>query len=340
MPRRRNSNPRWCALRAFHITGILWYRLPAGTKAQFGRRSLARACTDDGADFAFIAVVGISGLPALVECIKNGMGIALANKEALVCGGHIAAKMLEERHQKILPVDSELSAIFQCLGGKWDLQDVRRILLTGSGGPFRQSTPEEIYNATPEQALRHPNWRMGRKITVDSATMINKTLEVIETHWLFDLDPEKIDVVIHPQSLVHSMVEYKNGSVMAQLSPTDMKQSIQYAFSWPERLPSAVGYLDFARMKKIEFEAPDYERFPGLKLGYDCLKHGGGASVILNGANEAAVELFLQHAIPMGKIVELISDALDKFSDTTCDTIEEVYELDARVKGYVKELVM
>jgi 1-deoxy-D-xylulose-5-phosphate reductoisomerase len=323
------------------FTGLAYDRrieqsLPPGTKADFGTESLITACSGALSDLAFIAVVGIAGLPALMECVKNGLAIALANKEALVCGGHIVRPMLEAQKRAVLPVDSELSAIFQCMGGKFDIRDVRRIILTASGGPFRDSTASEIYNATPELALMHPTWRMGRKITVDSATMVNKALEVIETRWLYDMDPDRIEVVIHPQSIVHSMVEYKNGAVLAQLSPTDMRQPIQYAFSWPERLNSAVGYLDFSDFKDLQFETPDYNRFPALKLGYDCLKQGGGATVVLNGANEAAVAMFLDNRIPMGRIVDLICDALDKFSDRKCDTIEEVYELDEQVKKYIQ----
>ncbi len=312
--------------------------MPKGTEALFGQQSLEAACSGAGADFALIAVVGIAGLPALISCIKNNMGIALANKEALVCGGHIVRRMLDEKKMQLLPVDSELSAIFQCLGGHYATGCVRRILLTASGGPFRKSAPEELYRATPAQALRHPNWSMGKKITVDCATMVNKALEVMETRWLFDIEPEKIEIVVHPQSIIHSMVEYKNGAVLAQLSPTDMKLPIQYAFSWPEKLPSAVGYLDFAKLKQLEFEAPDTKRFPVLKLAYDCLRAGGGACTVLNGANEAAVELFLNEKRPMGRITELIMLALDKYSGEKCDTIKEVYGLDQSVRKFIRNV--
>jgi 1-deoxy-D-xylulose-5-phosphate reductoisomerase len=313
-------------------------QMPKGTEVLFGKDSMRMACSDGRIDFAFISVVGIAGLPALVECINNNLQIALANKESLVCGGHIIRKMMDNKETHLLPVDSELSAVFQCLHGNFETRCVRRILLTASGGPFRKSTMEEIYNAKPEQALKHPNWSMGKKITVDCATMVNKALEVMETRWLFDIQQKKIEVVIHPQSIIHSMVEYKNGAVMAQLSPTNMKQPIQYAFSWPDKLPSAVGYLDFKSLKMLEFEEPDTTRFPALKMAYECLNAGGGASTIFNGANEAAVEAFLDGKLPMGKIIELIQVALDKYSGENCDTIEEVYDLDNRVKEYIRKV--
>ena len=271
-----------------------------------------------------------------MECLKNNLNIALANKEALVCGGHIVRKILDAQKKQLLPVDSELSAIFQALNGTFDVSGVRRILLTASGGPFRKSDKSEIYNATPKEALCHPNWKMGKKITVDCATMVNKGLEVMETRWLFDVEPQKIEVVVHPQSTIHSMVEYRNGAVIAQLSPTNMEQPIQYAFTWPERIDSAVGYLDFTNLKKLEFEAPDFERFPALKIAYECLKQGGGMPTVFNGANEAAVELFLSNRILLGRINEMIRDALDQFSGEKCDTIEEVYDIDCRVKKYVQ----
>lgn len=310
--------------------------LPRGTQALFGKESLKSACSKSVADFAFISVVGIAGLPALMECLKNNLNIALANKEALVCGGHIVKKIMDNKNKRILPVDSELSAIFQALNGSFDVSNVRRILLTASGGPFRKSSKSEIYNAVPKQALCHPNWKMGNKITVDCATMVNKGLEVMETRWLFDIEPQKIEIVVHPQSIIHSMVEYKNGAVLAQMSPTNMEQPIQYAFTWPKRIDSAVGYLDFTKIKKLEFEAPDYDRFPALKIAYDCLKQGGGAPTVFNGANEAAVDLFLNNRIFLGRINEIIFDALDKFSGEKCDTIEEVYDIDCRVKKYIQ----
>jgi 1-deoxy-D-xylulose-5-phosphate reductoisomerase len=313
-------------------------RLPPETKVVYGNESLKAACGESGANFAFIAVVGIAGLPALMECIDKNLPVALANKEALVCGGPIVKSKLNEKKMNILPVDSELSAIFQCLNGQYDTTDVRRLILTASGGPFRQSTPEKIYYARVKDALCHPNWRMGKKITVDCATMMNKGLEVIEARWLFDIPPEKIDIIVHPQSIIHSMVEYKNGAILAQMSPTNMKQPIQYAFSWPKRLPSAVDYLDLAKVRSLTFEAPDFKRFPSMRLAYECLAAGNGACVVLNSANEAAVEMFLDEKFHMGRIYELVCDALDKFSGEKCDTIEEVYELDKNTRRFVHEL--
>ncbi|MFR2149514.1 MAG: 1-deoxy-D-xylulose-5-phosphate reductoisomerase [Christensenellales bacterium] len=224
-------------------------------------------------------------------------------------------------------MDSEHSAIFQCLQGAQG-NTPTRLILTASGGPFRTWKKEDIYNARPEQALKHPNWSMGRKITIDSASMMNKALEVIEARWLFDMPAEKIDVLIHPQSVIHSMVEYADGAVMAQLGTPDMRLPILYAMSWPERLPTGGKRLDFTQMNALTFEQPDYNRFPGLKLAYDALAVGGSMSAVLNGANEVAVDAFLHEKIPFGAIARLVEETMQAVPVITHPTLEQVFECD------------
>ncbi len=309
-------------------------KVPKGMKVGFGIQGLIESCTEGAPDIVLIAVVGIAGLPPLIECLDRGIDVALANKESLVCGGHIVKQKQKQSKSEMFPVDSELCAIYQCLKGV-DTTGLRRIILTASGGPFFDWSREQIQQATVEQALRHPNWRMGKKITVDCATYMNKGLEIIEARWLFDVAPEMIDVVVHRQSIIHSMIEYNDGAVIAQLGPTDMRQPIQYAFGHPERLDSVVGHLDFTALKTLTFDAPDMDKFPCLRHAKDALAAGGSMPVIMNAANEAAVDLFLERKISFGDIEKSVAFAMNKFSDLKANTLLEIYNTDVAVKDYV-----
>lgn len=297
---------------------------PKLLKGADGLRELA---TMDGAGTVLNAVVGIAGLDASLAAIESGHDLALANKESLVTGGHLVTDAVRKNGVHLLPVDSEHSAIFQCLQGAQG-NTPTRLILTASGGPFRTWKKEDIYNARPEQALKHPNWSMGRKITIDSASMMNKALEVIEARWLFDMPAEKIDVLIHPQSVIHSMVEYADGAVMAQLGTPDMRLPILYAMSWPERLPTGGRRLDFTQMNALTFEQPDNDRFPGLRLAYDALAVGGSMSAVLNGANEVAVDAFLHEKIPFGAIARLVEETMQAVPVIAHPTLEQVFECD------------
>ena len=285
---------------------------------------VVRACD---ADDVLVSVVGVVGLAAVMEALACGKRVLLANKEPLVAGGELVTEAARKAGHPLLPVDSEHSAIFQCLQGAQG-NTPTRLILTASGGPFRTWKKEDIYNARPEQALKHPNWSMGRKITIDSASMMNKALEVIEARWLFDMPAEKIDVLIHPQSVIHSMVEYADGAVMAQLGTPDMRLPILYAMSWPERLPTGGRRLDFTQMNALTFEQPDNDRFPGLRLAYDALAAGGSMSAVLNGANEVAVDAFLHEKIPFGAIARLVEETMQAVPVIAHPTLEQVCECD------------
>lgn len=309
-------------------------KVPTGMRCGFGLQALLESCSEGKPDIVLIAVVGIAGLPPLIECLDRDINVALANKESLVCGGHIVKQKQKTSKSEVFPVDSELCAIYQSLGGI-DTSGLSRIILTASGGPFFDWSHDDIQKATVEQALRHPNWRMGKKITVDCATYMNKGLEIIEARWLFDVPPEKIDVVVHRQSIIHSMVEYNDGAVIAQLGPTDMRQPIQYAFGHPERLKSVVGHLDFTTLRTLTFDMPDTEKFPCLRHAQDALAAGGAMPLIMNAANEAAVDLFLEKKIAFGDIQRLVRDAMDKFSHLKGGTLIEIFNTDIEVKNHV-----
>lgn len=309
-----------------------------GCQWMFGENVLldvVRACD---ADDVLVSVVGVVGLAAVMESLACGKRVLLANKEPLVAGGELVTEAARKAGHPLLPVDSEHSAIFQCLQGAQGNVPTR-LILTASGGPFRTWAKEDIYNARPEQALKHPNWSMGRKITIDSASMMNKALEVIEARWLFDMPAEKIDVLIHPQSVIHSMVEYADGAVMAQLGTPDMRLPILYAMSYPERLATGGKRLDFTQMKALTFEQPDYDRFPGLKLAYDALKAGGSMSAVLNGANEIAVDAFLHERIPFGAIARLVEETMHAVPVIAHPTLEQVFECDRAARQKATELL-
>lgn len=280
------------------------------------------------ADVVLTAVVGMIGIRPTIEAIKAGKDIALANKETLVTAGHIIMPLAKEMGVSILPVDSEHSAIFQSLNGE-PKKRLKKILLTASGGPFRGMTREELAGKTVKEALKHPNWSMGRKITIDSATMVNKGLEVMEAGWLFDVNYDQIQVVVHPQSIIHSMVEYVDGAVMAQLGLPDMKLPIQYALFYPDRLPMDTNGIDFFQLGKITFEEPDLETFTGLKLAYDAFKAGGSMPTVFNAANEKAVSLFLQEKIRFLDIAQIIGDAMSEHKVIENPDLEQILETEA-----------
>lgn len=280
------------------------------------------------------AIVGMIGIRPTIAAIKAGKTIALANKETLVTAGHIIMPLAKEKGVSILPVDSEHSAIFQSMHGE-NRERVSKILLTASGGPFRGKRTEELQDITVEDALKHPNWSMGRKITVDSATLVNKGLEVMEAKWLFDVEPEQIQVVVHPQSIIHSMVEYVDGGIMAQLGMPDMKLPIQYALFYPDRRPMDGRRVDFFALKSISFEEPDIKTFRGLQLAYDAIAAGGSMPTVFNAANEKAVGLFLNKKIRFLAIYDLIQGAMEQHKVIANPTVEEILEAEAQAHAYI-----
>ena len=286
-------------------------RLPAGTALLAGPGAAEELARIAAYDVAVHGVVGAAGLAVSLAVLRRGSVLALANKESLVVAGALLMAFAAEHGGTIVPVDSEHSAVFQCLRGE-DLGRVRRVLLTASGGPFRTASAAEIAAATPERALHHPNWSMGPRITIGSATLMNKALEVIELHHLFGLERERIDVVVHPQSIVHSLVEFVDGSVIAQLGPPDMRGPIHYALHHPERAPARLTGFDLALFRRLEFEAPDLERFPALGLGFRCVEEGGDAGAVLNAADEVAVAAFLDRRIGLAEIASVNRAALDR----------------------------
>ena len=280
------------------------------------------------------AIVGMIGIRPTIAAIKAGKTIALANKETLVTAGHIIMPLAKEKGVSILPVDSEHSAIFQSMHGE-NRERVSKILLTASGGPFRGKKTEELQDITVEDALKHPNWSMGRKITVDSATLVNKGLEVMEAKWLFDVEPEQIQVVVHPQSIIHSMVEYVDGGIMAQLGMPDMKLPIQYALFYPDRRPMDGKRVDFFALKSISFEEPDIKTFRGLQLAYDAIAAGGSMPTVFNAANEKAVGLFLDKKIRFLAIYDLIQGAMEQHKVIANPTVDEILEAEAQAHAYI-----
>jgi len=281
----------------------------------------------EGADMVVSAIVGAAGLVPTVRAIKAGKDIALANKETLVVAGQLVSDLVKEHGVNLLPVDSEHSAIFQSLTGHRQ-EDVERIILTASGGPFRNTPAEELQHVKPEQALKHPQWSMGAKITIDSATLMNKGLEVIEAHWLFNMPAEKIGVVVHPQSIIHSMVEYIDGCVMAQLGAPDMRAPIAYALSWPERCESGIKKLDLTEIGTLTFENPDMERFPALRLAFDALKAGQTYPAVLNAANEIAVAAFLERKIGFTDIPRIVEETMQAHTPFSPATLDEYLAAD------------
>lgn len=302
-----------------------------------GEEALRVAAAEVPADMVLVSVVGIAGLQSVMDALGANRQVLLANKEALVTGGHLAMDAAKRIGKPILPVDSEHSAIFQCLQGAGGNQPVR-LLLTASGGPFRTWTREQMQNATRAQALKHPNWSMGTKITIDSASMFNKALEIIEAHWLFGMPPEKIQVVVHPQSIVHSAVEFADGAVLAQLGVPDMRVPIAYAMTYPRRIPTGSKPLDLFSIGTLTFEPGDPMRFPALRLAGECLNAGGAACTILNGANEMAVAAFLRDEIPFGAISRIVEGTLEACGAMPADTLEDIFHADLEARRVAKEI--
>ncbi|HIT85898.1 MAG TPA: 1-deoxy-D-xylulose-5-phosphate reductoisomerase [Candidatus Ornithomonoglobus intestinigallinarum] len=305
-----------------------------GTKVTGGSEGLLEAASHHSAETVVTAVVGISGLEPTIEAIKAKKNIALANKETLVTGGHIVTALAKRYKTTILPVDSEHSAIFQSLMGN-HRKELKRILLTASGGPFFGKKKSELTNITPEDALKHPNWHMGAKVTIDSSTLVNKGLEIIEAKWLFDVDIDKIKVLVHRQSIIHSMVEFVDNGIIAQLGAPDMRLPIQFALTYPNRLPMKGNELDFSALSGLTFDEPDTETFYALELAKKAGRDGGTLPTVFNGADEAAVDLFLKGRLPYLGITEAIQRAMETVGSTEEPTLEEILEADKAAKETV-----
>ena len=305
-------------------------------KVACGMDGLIEAATLPEAEVLVTAIVGMIGIRPTIAAINAGKTIALANKETLVCAGHIIMPLIEEKKVPLLPVDSEHSAIFQSLQGQ-PKERLAKILLTASGGPFRGKKREELVNIRPEDALKHPNWSMGRKITIDSSTLVNKGLEVMEAHWLFDTPYDKIQVVVQPQSVIHSMVEYEDGGIMAQLGTADMKLPIQYALFYPDRRFLPGKRLDFYELSRITFDKPDTDTFRGLLLGYRAGETGGSMPTVYNAANEMAVSLFLDGKIGYLKITELIEECMEAHKLIVNPSVEEILQTEQWTCDYIKQ---
>lgn len=301
-----------------------------------GMEGLIEVACADRADILVTAIVGMIGIRPTVEAIKAGKDIALANKETLVTAGHIIMPLAKEKGVRILPVDSEHSAIFQCIHGETD-NEISRLLITASGGPFRGKTKAELEDVTVEDALKHPNWSMGRKITIDSATLVNKGLEVIEARWLFDVKPENIEVVVQPQSIIHSMVEFADGAVKAQLGTPDMKLPIQYALYYPDRRYLAGDRLDFTTMGNIIIDKPDRDTFKGLDFAYDAIGKGGSMPTVFNAANECAVAKFLNKDIKFLQIYDIIEKCMMAHTVIHNPSLEDIFETESWVYEYIEK---
>ena len=308
-----------------------------------GADGLVQCASLPEADCVVAAIVGAAGLCATVAAASVGKKLLLANKEALVMAGPIFMHAVRQGKAVLLPIDSEHNAVFQCMPdaahGSLADKGIRRILLTASGGPFRTRSIADLRSVTPEQACAHPTWSMGPKISVDSATMMNKALEIIEAHWLFDAPAEQIEVVIHPQSVIHSMVEYVDGSVIAQLGNPDMRTPIAQALGYPDRIDAGVEWLDLFRIGSLDFERPDFDRFPALKLAYAALRRGGSGPAILNAANEVAVSAFLERRLPFSDLTQIIADTLDSIPSAPILDLDDVTEADRAAREYAEGLI-
>ncbi len=340
----RQFNPRYAVLLEAVAAEQLQQRLQhAGLRTEVlqGMAALEQVSRAPEVAMVMAAIVGAAGLQPALAAAQAGKRVLLANKEALVMSGHIFMRAVQDHGATLLPIDSEHNAVFQALprDGNGDLRamGVRRILLTASGGPFRTVPLAALEHVTPDQACAHPNWVMGRKISVDSASMMNKGLEVIEAHWLFNASADQIQVVIHPQSVIHSMVEYVDGSVLAQLGNPDMRTPIAYALGFPERIDSGVAALDLFQIARLDFEAPDARRFPCIALAYAALRSGGTAPAVLNAANEVAVAAFLEHRLPFQRIAAVIEHTLAAIPSGAADTLEQVLAVDNQARQVARE---
>jgi 1-deoxy-D-xylulose-5-phosphate reductoisomerase len=313
------------------------------TEISYGDAALCAIAAASDCTTVMAAIVGAAGLPPSIAAARAGKKILLANKEALVMSGQLFMDAVAQNGATLLPIDSEHNAIFQCLPLDYrrepSAHGIRKILLTASGGPFLDRAVETLDHVTPEQAVAHPNWSMGRKISVDSATMMNKGLEVIEAHWLFGATPAQIDVVIHPQSVIHSMVSYVDGSVLAQLGNPDMRTPIAHALAYPERIDSGVAPIDLAQIGRLDFRRPDFQQFPCLKLAFDALEAGGSAAALMNAANEIAVEAFLERQIGFRQINQVIANVMSSLPADAVDNLDDLLEQDRRARSLARSLL-
>ena len=309
------------------------------TEVLFGTNGLKFIAGHEKASTVLAAITGAAGLVSTMEAAKKGKKILLANKESMVMAGNLLSKVCEENKGLIIPVDSEHNAIFQVIHNQDNLSEINKLILTASGGPFRNLPLRELKNVSIEDALKHPNWKMGKKVTIDSATMMNKGLEVIEAAYLFQIDYKKIEVLIHPQSIIHSLVEFVDGSSLTQLGFPDMKVPIAYALSFPERIRSGVGGIDLSLVNDLQFELPDLEKFRCLKLAYDCLEQGGSYSIEINAANEIAVDAFLNKKITFTQISELIEIALNGAKSSRIETIDDILAVNKNARTKANELL-
>jgi len=335
--------PRYAVMADADAAEQLSAQIPAelGTEVLSGEDSLARVASAPEVDAVMAAIVGAAGLPSALAAAEAGKRVLLANKEALVMAGHLFMAAVRRSGAVLLPIDSEHNAIFQCLpvgeGATARLDGVSSVLLTASGGPFRTWSPSQIAAASPDQACAHPNWSMGRKISVDSASLMNKGLEFIEACWLFDLNPEQVNVVVHPQSIIHSMVQYCDGSVLAQLGNPDMRTPIAYGLAWPQRIESGVAPLDLIAASRLDFEAPDEGRFPCLRLARESVTAGGTAMAVANAANEVAVAAFLEENIPFDRIPAIIEETLSRVPVVEPETLGVVEQADSEARAIARE---
>jgi len=310
---------------------------PNWPEISFGSAALIEAATAPEVDMVISAIVGVAGLGATYEAVRLGKRVGLANKEVLVSGGRLVMEAVKESGAELLPIDSEHNGVHQCLrAGNRD--QVSKLILTASGGPFRNTPKQALESVTPAEALNHPTWRMGRRITIDSATLMNKGFEVIEACWLFGFAPSQVDVVIHPQSTVHAMIEYSDGSILAQISATDMRMPIQYALTWPERWQAPVPKIDWTQARHWEFAPPDFDRFPLLKLAYRCQEAGGSATCTLNAADEIAVEAFLKGEIGFPGIAAVVEETLCRMPNRQPRSIGDIIEIDEESRSLAREL--
>ncbi|MFA5192865.1 MAG: 1-deoxy-D-xylulose-5-phosphate reductoisomerase [Verrucomicrobiia bacterium] len=323
----RAIKPKAVAMYDEAAAAELQRRLPPRMKCLSGEQGLIDLATMPEADMVLVAIVGTAGLQPALAAIRAGKDLAVASKEILVMAGEIVMREAKKHGVKVLPVDSEHSAIFQCLEGR-KMEDVRRLLLTASGGPFRKKTRDELERVTAADALRHPTWNMGSKITIDSASLFNKCLEMIEARWLFGLEMDRLDVVVHPQSIIHSMVEFLDGSVIAQLSAPDMRYPIQYAFTYPRRRPNSLPPTNFPSLQPLTFETPDAEKFPALRLAREAARAGGTMPAVLNAANEVAVPAFMQGHIRFPQIWAMVETVMNKHRVVHAKTLAPILEAD------------
>ncbi len=332
----KEFNPKLVVIRDEKTADEISNKIPKSVEVLVGEDGLIEATKNADYDILLSALVGFSGLEPTIEGIKRGKRIALANKETLVVAGEIITELSRKYNSEIIPVDSEHSAIFQCLVGEKH-KEIKKLLLTASGGPFFRKSREELQKVTVSDALNHPNWDMGNKVTIDSASMMNKGLEMIEAHWLFNLPKDKIDVIIHPQSIIHSMVEFVDGSIKAQMSQPDMRLPIQYALSYPNRLENDFTSTSLTDITELSFFKPDFSKFECLKLAFDVLEEGGTAPCILNAANEVAVERFLKNEIPFVEIPDLINKALIGIDRVSKPDVETIIECDSLTREFLNE---